>query len=68
MPTKQYSREELLLWLCQHPDGTGECDGCHKDDEALWELPEALEPGWFMYCRECFRKAVERHFKASLDV
>lgn len=35
------------------PDGTGECDRCHKDDQALWE--DYDEPGGWQYCRTCIR-------------
>ena len=60
MAREQYSKGELLQWLQQRCDATGECDQCHKDDKAVWEYP--LSPGAFMLCRECFRKAVEQHY------
>ncbi len=57
------TKREALSWLDQSADATGECDQCHKDDQALYTLPQELdlEPGaGWMFCRACFRKIVTK--------
>lgn len=58
--------QEALSWLTQRADATGECDRCHKEPVAVWQLPMEIdrEPdAHWMYCRECFRAVVTAYRK-----
>lgn len=41
-----------VLWY--RPDGSGECDRCHKESVALWT--DYGDPGDYQYCRTCIRQ------------
>lgn len=55
--------QEALSWLLQREDSIGECDRCHKDDMALWALPQEYdhEPdAHWLFCATCYRNLVKR--------
>jgi len=64
---RSMNRTEAMAWLKQAPDAKGECDRCHHEAD-LWSLPSEIETepeaSW-LYCSQCFRLIINRHFLKS---